>query len=365
MKVAIAAGLGFALSFGVAGAQPAPDKPGTTEKAGSNEGLGQGSGDRPWATGVSADKQSAALRLFQDGNVALNDGLFPKSVEKYREALKNWDHPAIHYNMALALMNLDHPIEVEDSLKRAIKYGAMPLEKDKFEHAKEYLLLVEKQLATVEISCQKEGARVQVDGKEVFIVKAGAPNTYRARVRIGKHTFYAEKPGYVTGLDAPFIGPGETFRIELKLYTSEELTRYRRRWNATWIPYAVIGGGAAAGLVGGLLTLSAQSSYDEYDAEVKRCNTSSGNNGGCAVTQAGLVDMKESGDTKRTLGFVGYGIAGAAVATGIVLVYLNRQTSFQISSDEYRKEQMVKQRTVSVTPIVVPGMAGALLQGRF
>src|SRR5262245_13867097 len=111
--------------------KPAGTTPGTTEKAGTNEGLGQGGDQRPWAVGVPVDRQNGALKAFQDGNVALNDGLFPNAVERYREALKSWDHPAIHYNMALALMNLDQPIEVEDSLKKAIKYDAAPLEKDK------------------------------------------------------------------------------------------------------------------------------------------------------------------------------------------------------------------------------------------
>jgi len=362
-KVVIVIGL---VASSSAYAQPKqPDKgTGTTEKAGSHEGLGQGGDERPWAAGVSPDKQQAALRRFQEGNVALNDGLFPKAIEQYHDALQNWDHPAIHYNMALALMNLDQPIEVEDSLKRAIKFGAAPLEKDKFEHAKEYLLLIEKQLATVEISCQKDGARVQVDGKEVFVVHPGQPNVYKARVRIGKHTFYAEKPGYVTGLDAPFIGPGETFRIELKLYTSEELTRYRRRWDATWMPYVVIAGGAVVGLAGGALTLSAQSSFDDFDAAVKRCNDQGGANGGCDARAPGLTSMRDSGDTKRVLGLVGYGVAGAAVATGAVLLYLNRETSYQISSDEYRKEQMTK-GPVAIAPLVAPGMAGALIQGRF
>ena len=87
------------------------------------------------------------------------------------------------------------------------------------------------------MSCQKDGAKVSVDGKEVFTVEKGKPNIFKGRVPIGKHTFVAEKPGYATPVDAPFIDPGETFRIELKLYTAEELTRYKRRWKErTWVP---------------------------------------------------------------------------------------------------------------------------------
>src|SRR6185295_13257247 len=110
----------------------------------------------------------------------------------------------------------------------------------------------------------KPGAKVSVDGKEVFI----APGRFRAKVRIGRHTFVADKKGYQTRIGAPFIGPGETFRIELKLYTAEELTRYNRRWQTTWMPYAVLGTGFALGLGGVVLELSANATYNDYDKKV-------------------------------------------------------------------------------------------------
>ncbi|HLL23301.1 MAG TPA: hypothetical protein VK427_14285, partial [Kofleriaceae bacterium] len=190
---------------------PAPERP-APEKGTTGESLQEGGEKRPWAVGVTLENQQKAVVLFREGNQAHNDGLFVRAVERYRQALKHWDHPAIHYNMALSLTNLDKPIEVEAELQASIKFGAAPLEKGKFEHAKQSLLLIEKQLATIEVSCQKEGARVSIDNKEVFVVARGKPNVYKARVKIGKHTFVAEKPGYATGLDAPFIGPGETFR---------------------------------------------------------------------------------------------------------------------------------------------------------
>jgi hypothetical protein len=349
----IAIGLSLLLGLGTAVAQPAKPAPqgspppaeagpnaptGTQEKA-SGEGLQEApSGDtRPWAAGVPPEKQQHALSLFRDANVHHNDGLFIKAVELYTEALKSWDHPAIHYNLALSLMNLDRPMDVEISLQKAIKYGAAPLAKDKFDHAKEYLLLIQQQLATVEVTCAKPGAKVSVDGKEVFTVGPnGEGGFFKSRVKIGKHTFVAEKPGYNAEIEAPFIGPGEVFRIELKLYTAEELTRYKRRWKARWMPYAVIGGGVVVGLLGGAMELSANSSYSDFDAAVARCAAQGG--GSCADT-ASIQSMRDSGDTKKVLGYIGYGVAGAAIVTGSILLYLNRSTSYQITADEYRQEQ--------------------------
>jgi hypothetical protein len=335
--------------------KPAPMK--TDEKAGTNEALHKNAGYK----NVSAKDEQCALASFHQGNDLLNNGLFPQSVARYREALRCWDHPAIHYNLALALINLDQPIEVFDQLNEAIKYGSDPVGQDKFDHAKEYLKLVAGQLADVEVSCDKPGAKVALDGKEVFV----APGSHKAKVRVGKHTFYGEKQGYNARVTAPFIGSGETFRIELKLYTAEELTRYSRRWNASWMPYAVIGGGAALALAGGVFELSAQSSYKDYDAGVARCNTPTA---GCDPSKnTNLVDMRNSGDTKRTIGYVGYGIGGAAIVTGAVLALLNRRQPYQIRPEDLEegKAEQDKTHSVSLAPIVSPGMTGALVQGHF
>jgi hypothetical protein len=331
----------------------------TDEKAGTNEALQKNAGYK----NVSAKDEQCALASFHQGNDLLNNGLFPQSVARYREALRCWDHPAIHYNLALALINLDQPIEVFDQLNEAIKYGSDPVGQDKFDHAKEYLKLVAGQLADVEVSCDKPGAKVALDGKEVFV----APGSHKAKVRVGKHTFYGEKQGYNARVTAPFIGSGETFRIELKLYTADELTRYNRKWNTTWMPYAVIGGGALVGIVGGLFELSARSSYNDYNAGVARCNTATAGCDPSKPENANLVDMRSSGDTKRTIGYVGYGIAGAAIATGTVLAILNRRQPYQIRPEDLEegKAEQDKTHAVSFAPVVSPGMTGALVQGHF
>src|SRR5207248_5847104 len=85
---------------------------------------------------VSPKDEQCALVSFRQGNDLLNNGLFPQSVARYRDALRCWDHPAIHYNLALALINLDQPIEVYEQLNEAVKYGSDPIGQDKFDHAR-------------------------------------------------------------------------------------------------------------------------------------------------------------------------------------------------------------------------------------
>ncbi|HEX7840775.1 MAG TPA: hypothetical protein VF469_25030, partial [Kofleriaceae bacterium] len=334
-------------------AKPAPLK--TDEKAGTNEALHKNAGYKT----VSKADEDCALSNFHDANAVLNNGLFPQAAKRYREALSCWDHPAIHYNLALALINLDQPIEVFDQLNEAIKYGADPLGQDKFDHAKEYLKLVAGQLADIEVTCNKVGAKISVDGKEVFT----APGSYKAKVRVGKHTFYGDKEGYNARVTAPFIGPGETFRIELKLYTAVELTRYSRRWSQTWMPYTVLGAGVLAGLVGGGFEYLANSNFKDFNTAVARCNTTTM---GCSSSTSGLLAMRDSGNTKRTIGIVGYGVAGAAIVTGAVLAYLNRSQPYQIRPEDLEEEKTeAATHPVAFTPIVSPELMGAMVQGHF
>jgi hypothetical protein len=326
----------------------------TDEKAGPNEALQKSASEADYRN-VSQDDEEAALIAFRQGNTQLNDGFFVKAAQHYRQALSHWNHPAIHYNLALALINLDQPIEVFHELNKAMAYGAEPLgDKEKFDRAKGYLKLVEGQLADIEVSCDKIGAKVAVDGKEVFI----APGKFAQKVRVGKHTFHADKQGYIARITAPYIGPGEKFRIELKVYTAQELTRYRRKWQNTWFPYAVLGAGAVVGLAAGGLELSAQSSYDQFNTAVAKCNTMSA---GCPISTPGITSLRDSGDTKRVIGYVGYGIAGAAVATGAVLLWINRQQPYQIGAEELNATPA----PIAIAPIVSPEMAGAMVQGHF
>lgn len=358
---ALIVGLGLVLSMGSARA----DRP----KVGDDKPL-EKSQQAPWDRGVSPESMQAAARAFEEANAQLDASLPSKAVEKYSEALKLWPHPMIHYNLALALIELKRPSEVADHLEKAVEHGVAGLnnQQDKLDQAERFLQLALDQLATIEVTCEKEGAKVSIDGKHVFTVEKGKSNKFRARVPIGKHTFVAEKPGYATPVDAPFIGPRETFRIELKLYTAEELTRWKRRWETkTWAPWAVVAGGAVAGLVAGGLQWSANSSFNEFDSKVARC-TADGGGTTCDVNE--FSDLRESGDSKRTLGFIGYGIAGAAILTGGLLVYLNREVSYQITTDEYRMELFRKQQkpakpAVTIAPIVAPGAGGAVLMGRF
>lgn len=312
-------------------------------------------GDRPWAAGVPAEQQKAALELFRDGNASLKESLFVKAAQKYREALQLWDHPAIHYNLALALVNLDQPVETHEHLTAALKFGPKPLDADKYDQAQRYKALVEKQLARVEVRCDTEGAAVRLDGRALFT----GPGRYEGLIRAGPHTVIASREGYLTNEQSRALPAGETTTFELKMLTTEDLTAYRRKFSNA-IPWTVVGAGAV--LVGGSvgLHLASRSAFSSYDRQIQSCSAASAS-GGC-VPDATVAGARASGNTLQGLAIGGYVVGGAALVAGAVLVYVNRLQPYRTSVELPGSSTGT---TLLLVPQASPLGAGASLLGTF
>jgi tetratricopeptide (TPR) repeat protein len=306
-----------------------------------------GTQERPWAKGVPQDKQAAAAVLFHEGNLLLKNSLFPKAVEKYREALKLWDHPAIHYNTALALLNLNEPLELHHHLTEAMHHGEAPLDKDKFERAGAFKKLIEQQLSRVEITCDHPNATITMDGQVLFT----APGRYEGLVRPGKHSITAMKEGFLPTSMNQTLLPGEKTSLPLKLYTAADLTRYRRQWSA-WKPWAVVGAGAAVALAGGALHMQARGSFQEFDTRIAQCT-------GC-VPAPEVNDLRTRGTSMQQLAFGAYAVGGAALVTGAVLAFINRPQAYRINPDEAGTPE-----SASVAPLLGRNERGILATFRF
>jgi hypothetical protein len=308
------------------------------------------SSDRPWANKVTPEEQKMATDLFREGNALLKESLFVQAAAKYREALKHWNHPGIHYNLALALLNLDQPVEVYLQLEEAMKYGHAPLDTDKFDHAGRYKALIEKQLARVEIVCEAPGARVSLDGHVLFT----APGKSESLVRVGQHTIVAEKTGYVTAQKTPMLPPGVKTTVDLKLYTAEELTHYKRRWHQA-MPWSILAAGVVVAAVGGILHWQAGEKMKEYDSGVSACSMGS-MNGGC-MPDGDLAGKRSAAEALQGVAIAGYAIGGAIVVTGGVLAYLNRAQPYRVIPD--------RETPVSVLPLIGPTGGGAVATFHF
>lgn len=308
----------------------------------------------PWYKGVPKENQEKAFALFREANSLLRDSLWTKAVEKYNEALKLWDHPGIHYNLALALVNLDRPIETHEHLQAALKYGPLPLDSDKHDQALRYMVLVEKQLTRIDVRCDLEGASVKLDGRELFV----GPGRYEGLVTAGPHAIVATKEGYLPREISENFPPGDTRVIDVVLQTEADLSEMRRLFSNA-IPWTVLlaGVAVAGGSVG--LHFAADGAYKQYDQGINDCANADPLVGGCVPT-LDLQAKKQSGDTLQSLAFVGYSVGGAAIVTGAILLYVNRL-------QPYRRQQVdvVNKPQVTVAPLVGPGGGGASVHVSF
>ena len=318
--------------------------------------------ERPWASGVSPERQEAALKHLQEGNGLLKESLFMAAAKVYRQALSEWDHPGIHYNLALALLNLDQPVEVYRHLESAIRFGADPLDPEKLEHAKSYLRLIEKQVAAVDIRCDVDMAEVSLDGQPLF----RAPGRYQNLVRAGIHTITASKPGFTTTSRTENLTYDKRTTMTLKLYTAGELIEYHRRY-PIWRPVAVTILGGALLATGVIMTLEARHSFDTFDASVSNvCRGNGAGQIGCSPSDpsfAALQDMKQQGETFRRLATISYVAGGAVVGAGILLLVLDRSTPYRVDPEGERREMVSVAPALS--PLIGPGLAGLVGAGRF
>lgn len=309
--------------------------------------------DRPWAKGVSNDHQNKAREIFQSANELLMQQFFKQAAAKYREALDYWDHPAIHYNMSLALMNLEQPIELYEALKKSLVHGVPPLlEETNYQRAENYLSLISQQISHVVITCKHEGARVTMDGKLLFI----GPGAYEGVALAGEHTVTATKKGFLDNNKQVVLSSGQHQRIQLELFTLDDLTYEERRF-PKWLPWTVTAAGAALAISGGALHFNARNGFQNFDGQFDSDCAA-----GCLDSEVpGLVDQLGSATWQQRIGVGAYFVGGAAFATGLVMVIINQPKII-------RKEQLETNSGPSLTsiaPLVTPGGSGVQASFQF
>jgi hypothetical protein len=299
---------------------------------------------RAWVTGVSDSEQAIATDLYAAGNREFTESRFAQALAKYKEAIQHWDHPAIRYNMAVCLINLDQLVEARDNLERSLAYGARPLGANLYAQGLTYRKLIAGQLAHLKISCREPGAEVTLDGKWLFT----GPGVTEQFVLPGEHQVVATKRGFDTASDTVIGVAGKLIEHDI---APRFATRLVRRWDA-WKPWAVVASGGVALGAGVVTYLVAKHDFDGYDSSIEsRCPT------GCdAVTYAMLRDYHRRLDragTEQVVAFTLLSTAGAVVVAGLVGVVLN-QPRAQVEANRPQS---------AVVP--TPGGAVAQLRWRF
>ncbi|WP_245768821.1 hypothetical protein [Stigmatella aurantiaca] len=292
-----------------------------------------------WAQGVSPEQRKAAAELLEQGNRLLKDSIFTEAEKKYVEALKYWKHPAIYYNLALALLNLDRPSEVYEYMVASTRYAEGPLGEERFKHALKYIERVEKENARVSLSCTN-GTRVTLKREDQLLPIHC--ERFERLLRPGSYTLIATQNGTPVPDTALVLAPGEHIRYRLGIES-------RRRW-AAWMPWAVLGSGVAVAVGGRLIHMKARDEFQAFDSGVDAC-------GGC-VPGSELSGIRTRARTLQAVSMGTYAVGGAAFATGMVLLYVNRlQPQMQLIP--------LQGNALTVVPVAAAGESGLLASYRF
>jgi hypothetical protein len=250
----------------------------------------QTTAQRPWSVGVSAQQQKHAEALYAEGNQDLNNGLLAAAVAKYQAALLHWNHPGIHYNLALALISLDRPIEAYENILRALSQGMDALSPEEHQRAIDYERMLRRRIATVEVVCDEPGAVVTLDGKPLFT----GPGWITTRVLPGEHQLVASKVGYLTMSKAFTLAGAARTRVELRLPTVDQPSMHiQQRWPA-WTHWTVTGLGLGAGAAAFMLHWELHNEH-----------------------------VWERDGWQRKAGYAGFPTAGALLVSGTLLASLN------------------------------------------
>jgi hypothetical protein len=300
--------------------------------------------DMPWIQGQSLDERKRAREIFLEGNVLLADTLFARAAVKYEQALAIWAHPAFFYNLALARIHLDQPIEAYESMRQAVRHGPEPLGEDLYQNAQNFLALLDGQLAEIEVVCDEPEATVTLDGKPLFV----GPGRRTLMALPGGHMLMATKNGRLPDAQQVILAPGEQARFSLAPPYPEALAT-ERRWSA-WVPWAVVGAGAVVMTGGAYLDWRSSTTFARYDRGVEiACPGNSGCDPGRIA--GGLREQQERAEMQQWTARGVYLAGGAAVATGAVLLYLNRERPV-------RRRGLAETSDVSLVPVLAPHAIG-------
>ncbi|HUS27477.1 MAG TPA: hypothetical protein VMZ53_03180 [Kofleriaceae bacterium] len=274
---------------------------------------------KPWAEGVPQDQQDKARALYEEGNTLFGQQALTGAYEKYKEAIKLWEHPLIRYNLAVTEIRLEKILDAAEDLEKALKWGDKPFKPELYQEAQNYQALIKGQVGYVEVTCDQGGARLLFDGKPWF----DCPGTKKLRVLAGVHAIVGEKKDFLTQSTKIVVTGDKVEKANIKLLPLDTAVvlkyPYRR-----WIPWTMTAVGLVVGAGGaGTWFLGKQQMDKFHDAYAVQCAN------GCEPgltdpSHSSLAAQRDSAQLKGKIGIGMMGVGGAVAVTGIVLAIMNR-----------------------------------------
>jgi hypothetical protein len=264
---------------------------------------------KPWAKDVPEPVQKEAEKLYDEANQLFAQQRHAPAIEKYRGALKLWDHPLIQFNLAVTLIRVNQPLEASDALDNALRYGPLPFKtKELYNEALNYQGLLKNQVGYIEVSCDQPGTSITLDGKKWF----DCPDSKKLRVLAGEHTIVGDKQKFVPKTRRVVVAGGATSTELIALEPIDSRVKVVYPY-ARWIPWTITALGGVVALSGVGVYLAGRSQMASFRRNyADDCVT------GCEKDLSmhpALRDQRDSAELKGAIG-VTMIVAGGATAIG-------------------------------------------------
>ncbi len=271
----------------------------------------------PWARNVPLAQQEQANALFAEANQLFAQQAHGPALDKYKAAIALWDHPLIRFNMAVTEIRLDHLLDADVDLEKALAYGDAPFTPELYRQALDYRTLVKKQIGTIEVTCSQPSVRIQLDGKPWF----QCPGTQKIRVLAGEHALVGDRDGYIAQSRQLVVLGGGARSERLELVPIETAVKLQYPYSRM-LPLAIGGGGAAVALAGLGVWFWGRSQMDQFQTDfANTCPT------GCLADLSDHPKLAAEHDAAQLKGKIAVSmmaVGGVAVAAGVVMAILDR-----------------------------------------
>ena len=270
---------------------------------------------------VAPETQQRASDLVALANKELEGARYEQAAELFQRALELWDDPEIRLSLGIALFNAARPLDAHEHVRIGYLCRAELSSQSRRHYAKDLMGRLDRQLAAVTVRAPDADTEVLFNGVPWF--HGRERRTATRMVYNGDYVLGARRDGYIK-LERPFsVKAGQRADLAPNLVSVADATTVHRRVDR-WKPWALAGAGVALVALGSGLHYQAGRDFDAFDKQwSERCNQPPRYL--CEQGEAPELDSLLSRARWQNRIAVGsLAIGGPALATGLVLLVLNR-----------------------------------------
>ena len=163
--------------------------------------------------GDNSNAVDKARASFHQGVQLYSEGSFEAALAEFRKAYQLFPNYRLHYNIAQTYFDLHDYVSSMKHLKQYVQEGGSELTAERRKQVSELNQKVEERIASLEITCNLDGADIRVDDMLVGV----SPLTSAVLVNAGPRRITAVKAGYTVAARMVTVSGKEMAKVPLEV----------------------------------------------------------------------------------------------------------------------------------------------------